>query len=284
MVKTGRRTQPELPRGNSVPRISRGWLALGASGWAVAVVVWVIGWQTGVFRLSGDVAEIFLPAGRAFWSAGNPYDTSITLPSQPFLYAPPWAALFGLLAPLGPAAVHAILSVLEMLALRYIAGSWLRVGALCWVILIPWEIAAGQMNILVAASIVAAVRGHPRAAAVMSMAKGAPLLAVNPRDWRPFVLALLAFSVLSLPRLDLWPAWIEQLVAALTYPPGPVVPVPLFVRLPIGLALVLWGRPWSRALGAAIALPGLYWGALVVLVAPLGVIGRGRPSTLTAPD
>jgi hypothetical protein len=257
-------------------RPGRRLFALGASGWAMAAVVWIVGWQIGVFRLSGDVALIFLPAGRAFWSGGNPYDPSLAPVGTPFLYAPPWAALFGILSPLDAPIVHALLSLFALLALRYMARSWLMAGVFCWFILVPWEIAAGHTSLLVAAAIVGAVRGRPEGAAIMGLAKGAPVLAVHPRDWRPLILALAVFSALSLPRLDLWPAWIEQMVAALNFPPGPLVPVPLAVRLPIGIALVLLGRPWSRALGAALAIPGLYWSALVVFVAPVAVILETR--------
>lgn len=246
--------------------------ALGVSGWAVAALVWVIGWRIGVFRLSGDVALIFIPAGQAFWSGGNPYDPSLTPAGTPFLYAPPWAALLGIVAPLGAPAVHAMLSIAELLALRYIARSWLMAGAFCWFILVPWEIMAGHTSLLVAAAIVAAVRGRPEAAAVMGLAKGSPLLAVHPRDWRPFVVALLAVAALSLPRLDLWPAWMAALQGALTSLPGPLVPVPLAVRLPVGILLVLWGRRWSRALGAVLAVPGFYWAALVLFIAPVAVL------------
>jgi len=246
-------------------------------------VVWIVGWRTGAFRLSGDVADVFLPAGRAFWSGGNPYDPALTPAGSPFLYAPPWAALFGILNPLGAPGVHAILSVLAVLALRYMTRSWLVAGAFCWFILVPWEIMTGHTSLLVAAAIVAAVRGRPEAAAVMGLAKGSSVLAVSPRDWRPFLLALLAFSALSLPRLDLWPAWIDALAAALTNPPGPLVPIPLALRFPIGIGLVLLGRPWSRALGAALAVPGLYWGALVVFVAPVAVILEAKARSVVGP-
>jgi hypothetical protein len=260
-------------------RSSLAWFALGSSGWAIAGLIWIVGWGAGIFGLSGDVVDIFLPAGRAMLAGSNPYAVGVTPTDAPFLYAPPWATIYGLLAPAGPAAVHAVLIAAELLALRYIAGSWIRAGAFCWFPLVPWEIAAGQMNLLAAAAIVAAIRGRPEAAAIMGMAKVSPVLAVHPRDWRPFLITAAIFAALSLPDPMAWVWWAQRLVTTLGTPVGPLVPIPFLLRLPIGLALVAWGRSWSRALGAAIAMPGLYWGALVIFVAPLGVAGtRGTGS------
>ncbi len=255
----------------------------GIGGWAFAGWLWIVGTMWGQFRISGDVSQIFLPAGQAFWAGGSPYDLAITPEGRPFLYAPPWAALFGILAPAGPVVVHALLTILELLALRYIAGSWLRAGAFCWFLLVPWEIAAGQLNLLCAAAIVAAVRGRSRPAAIMGLAKISPVLGVHPRDWRPVLATVAVFALLSLPHLGLWIDWFGRLAWASGRALGPLVPVPFLVRLPVGLALVAYGRPWSRALGAVVATPGLYWSALVLFVAPLGIVVNPSSNAPAAP-
>ena len=192
-----------------MPKSQLGWLVLGSGGWAFAIVIWWSSVTSGVLHVpSWDVRDIFLPAGRAFLAGSNPYADGVALPDQPFFYAPPWAALWGILAPLGSLPVHALLVVSELLALRYIAGSWLRAGAFCWFPLVPWEISYGQINLLVTAAIVAAVRGRPEPAAVLGLAKMAPVLAVSPRQWRPFLLTLGLFALLSLPNPAAWVWWL----------------------------------------------------------------------------
>jgi hypothetical protein len=258
-------------------------VSLGLSGWAFAASVWVYGTMLGYFHLSGDVYQIFLPAGSAFWTGGSPYDLTLTPDGRPFLYSPPWAALFGLLAPAGPTVVHALLVLASLLCLRYIATSWLWAGALCWFVLVPWEIASGQLNLLCAAAIVAAIRGRPILAAFMGFAKISPVLAIHPRDWRPVVVVALLMGLLVTTRLDLWADWVDRLLWATGRDLGPLVPVPFLIRLPVGLALVAYGRPWSRALGAVVATPGLYWSALVLFIAPVAVILNPPPDEIGRP-
>ena len=107
------------------------------------------------------------------------------------------------------------LIMLELLSLRYIAGSWLMAGASCWTLLVPWEIASGQLNLIAAAAISAAVRGCPSAAAVMGLAKVGPVLAVHPRDRRRFLGAIAIFTILSLPNLMAWVWWVQRLLVTL---------------------------------------------------------------------
>jgi hypothetical protein len=257
------------------------WFALGMGGWAFAILIWIVGFQGGRFVFPGGEVRVFYAfAGDAFRSGADPY--AINADGTVFFYAPPWAAAFAVLSWAGPAAIHAVILVVDLFSLRYMARGWVRAGVLCWFLLVPWEMAAGQINLIMAAAIVAAVRGTAWPAAIMALAKISPVLAVSRRDWRPFAIALVAAAVLTLPRLDLWALWIERLVWGLSNPLGPLVPVPFLVRLPVAIALVAWGRPWSRALGAVLATPGFYWASLVLLVAP-AVVWADRPSRPSRP-
>jgi hypothetical protein len=233
------------------------------------------GFQGGPFVFPGcDTRTFYAFAGDAFRSGADPY--VIVVDGTAFFYAPPWAAAFAMLSWAGPAAIHLVIFVADLLALRYMARGWVRAGVLCWFLLVPWEMAAGQLNLIMAASIVAAVRGSAWPAAITSLVKVSPALAVARRDWRPFAIALAACAVLTLPRLDLWPHWIERLLWGLGHPLGPLVAVPFVVRIPVAIGPVAWGRPWSRALGAVRATPGSYWGSLVLLV-PV-VVWAERPA------
>ena len=253
-------------------RVSFGSLgALAASGLSVAgyaftTAMLVIGFRSGQWPFpGGDVVDFYARAGDALRSGGDVY-----LPG--FLYGPPWAVVFGAVSWVGPGAIQIGVLALDALALWVIAGGNLRrLGWLLWFPLIPFELAAGQLNLLIAAAIVAAQRGVAWPLAAMTLAKVWPIVALPVRDWRQFVVALAAFSLISLPWIGLWPEWVATLVAQSSHPLGPLVPVPFLVRAPIAIALVALQRPWSRALAAAIANPGLYWGQLVVLVAPLSL-------------
>jgi hypothetical protein len=240
--------------------------AAAIGGYAVAVVLLVEGFASSQWPFpGGDVVDFYAPAGDAL-RAG----TQVYFPG--FLYGPPWAVAFGAVSWLGPAAIHAIVLLLDAVALWTIAGGNLRrLGYILWFPLIPFEIAAGQLNLLIAAAIVAAQRGITWPLAAMSLAKVWPAVALRPRDWRRFLVAIAVISLISLPWLQLWPQWVAALIETSAHPFGPVVPVPFVARAGVAVVLLFFQRPWTRALAAAIISPGLYWGQLVILVAPFSL-------------
>jgi hypothetical protein len=243
------------------------WLAVGFG---------VYGWQfPGI-----DVYTVFTPAGQDFLADQRPYGGL-------FFYGPPWAPIMGAFA-LGPEwLLHATIIVLDVVALWVIAGrSWIGVGYLLWFPLVMSEMAAGQLNILCAAAMVEAQRGRVWPLAVMSWAKLWPALALPIGRWRSFLLVVLAIGVVAVPWPHLFPDWIEALIGNLPDPVAPLVPVPFLLRLPIALVLIAMQRPWTRTLGALLASPNLYWGQLVVVVAPISlwIQSRMRPVEPTTPE
>jgi hypothetical protein len=96
------------------------------------------------------------------------------------------------------------------------------------------------------------------------------------REWRSLAIALgatafvLAVSFAILP--GQWRAWVELLVA--NQGKGgtwAAIPIPLIVRAPIGVLLVIWGAPrnqrWTVPVCAMLALPALWYGSLSMLLA-----------------
>jgi hypothetical protein len=237
-------------------------LAIG--GYAATIAFLFVGFQSGRWPFpGGDVLSYYYAAGEGLRNG-----TQVYIPG--FLYGPPWAVAFAGVGILGAGAIHAVILALDVVALWVIAGGrWQRLGFLLWFPLISFELAAGQLNLLIAAAIVAAQRGSVWGLAVLTTAKVWPIVALPVWRWRPFVLTLALLVVATLPWLDLWPKWAAALIAIAETPLGPLVPIPWSLRLAAAAGLLLLRRPWATALAASISSPNLYWGQLVVLVAPL---------------
>jgi hypothetical protein len=250
--------------------IRMGRIALSATGYAIFIGIALWGIQNGklVTPIGGDIPTIFQPAGDALRAAQPVYEWK----DLPFFYAPPLVTIFAAVSWLPTPVLFACVLLADVAALRYMARSWLRVGYLLWYIVLPFEFAAGQLNIVIAAVLVAAVRGSRTALpALLTLAKISPVLAVDPAKWRSFLVWTLLFIALTLPWWWLWPQWLEQLLRGWQTPVGPQIPIPFLVRLPIGLLLVATRTRLGRVTGAAIATPAFYWGSLALLLAPMAI-------------
>ncbi len=241
-------------------------LSLGGLAWFL-VQVWILRER---WAIPGGDVMIFLNAGVDLRNGVTPYDYG-TVP-LPWLYGPPWVVLFAAISLIPPEGGYFVVFAAQVAALRYMARSWRGVGYLLWLPIMPFELIGGAVNLIVAAAIVAAVRGQPWIALMGTLAKLGPLLAADPRDWRRYVVPALVLGAITLPWPWLWGAWFETLTSAVRGAPiGPQIPVPLLVRLPIAAALILYGRPWSRALGAVVGMPAFYYQSFVLLAAPVAV-------------
>jgi hypothetical protein len=217
-------------------------------GWAGRDVdVWM--------RVGDDVRNGISPYGGGAWQAA-------------FFYAPPWALVFGATSWLGKPILWALIASLEILSLRYIAGSWLRVGYFGLCFLTGAEIVSGAFNLVVAAGLAAAVRGDSRVAAFMALAKLSPALAI--REWRRPAIVLGVCLLLTLPVLGWWGDWLRALTSASSAYSAEVGyhELPLVARLVVAVAiLAAWRSPRAGALAAAVAIPGLYAISVVLLFA-----------------
>jgi hypothetical protein len=238
-----------------------------------ALMLW-IGFQSGQFGGTNDYTGTFAWVGDLVRAGGNPYASG-------FVYSPPVAIFFATISWLPVPLASALVLGAEIVALRYIAGSWLGVGLAGWFPLLAFELPLGNLNLVLGAFIVAAVRGHGWAGIAGGLIKLSPVLAI--RDWRGAAWGLLVALVVTLPWLSFWPDWIRNLLAALpTGGVGPMVPVPFAVRAMIAVGLLIARRPWATALACVLAIPSFHYQTLLLLIVPVAVWFRGRQRTIVA--
>jgi hypothetical protein len=258
-------------------------VALSFGGVAFVAVQLIVGTNAGLFPIPGRDELIWDRVGDAVIS-GAPVYYLAPNPTDSFWYAPPLAIAFATVSWLPLVLQHFLFLVLRIGSLRLVAGSWIGAGIACWFPLVAFELGGGNFNLVIAASIVLAVRGNPRLAVPAALAKFGPLLAIDPRDWRKLIPLVALSLVITLPWLRLWPEFLSHLVTNFGVPLGLQVPIPFTVRLvAAGLLLLVTRAGWSRALAATIAIPAFYWGSLVILLAPLAVALRAPRPAIAVP-
>jgi hypothetical protein len=212
-----------------------------------------------------NLADLY--TGRTEWNTigAYPYSPAFAQLVYP-LNLLPW--------PLFVAAWTALLiAAVFLLSGRELALVGLAIGAM--------EIAGGNISLLLALAIVAGFR-WPFTWAFVLLTKITPGVGLIwfalRREWRNLAIALgatgaiLAVSYVLLP--GAWADWVA-LLASNTGKGGTwaAIPIPLVVRLPIGVALIAWGarhdQRWTVPIGAMLALPALWYGSLSMV---LGVI------------
>lgn len=267
------------------PRLRRRHVA----GIAVAVVFWVAtiamadptvdvkeplaGWVTAQDARSYyglDLSDLY--TGRSDWNTIGAYPYS---PAFAQLVYPldqlPWPAFVAVWTALLIGAVY-LLTGPELFLVGMVVGAM--------------EIAGGNVSLLLTLAIVAGFR-WPWTWAFVLLTKITPgvglLWFALRREWRQLAIALgatagvVAVSFLVLP--DAWRSWID-LLQANSGKGGTwaAVPIPLIVRGPIGVALIVWGafrnQRWTVPVGTMLCLPALWYGSLSML---LGVIPLTTP-------
>lgn len=219
---------------------------------------------------------------RAYWAAPleAPYTPGSVGHESAYLYSPVFLQVLAPLRALSWPAFLCLWTVLLLLVLRWLSGP-LLFGPL--IMLTFPELWGGNISILLAATIVVGFM-RPGAWAFALLTKVTPALgllwfAVR-REWRALVEvaavtgAIVAVSWLLAPAQ--WSAWIDLLVssAGSSTVPGSV-PVPLLLRLPIAVVVIVWaalrGWRWLLPVGVLLAMPVIWWGGFALLAASVAV-------------
>jgi hypothetical protein len=219
----------------------------------------------------------------AYWSTGAGLDFDAARPgvSGAYLYSPAFAHLIAPLTALPLPMFAAVWTGLLVFALGWLTG-WRAffIGVLAPVTM---SIAIGQTDLLMAAAIVLGFR-WPATWAVVLLTKITPgiglLWFVVRREWRNLAIALggtaliVAVSFALMP--DAWFAWGEVLSrVAGRDGTWAAVPIPFIIRLPIAIAVVVWGawtgRRWTVPVASMLALPALWYGGLSMLLAVIAL-------------
>lgn len=218
-----------------------------------------------------------------YWSTplDDPYRNAHIGGFGAYLYSPVFLQLMAPFRLLPWDVFHVVWSAILVACLVWLVGRWTPLALL--VPPVSAEILVGNVNLLIAVAVVLGVR---RGAAwsfplLTKVLPGLGLLwLVLRRRWREVGVALavtgavVAVSFVLGPRL--WFAWAAALVqsavdpATNDLPLTALLPVPLWVHLPIGLLLVIVAarRNWPWLLPAAVylLLPALWTSSLVILL------------------
>ncbi len=201
-----------------------------------------------------------------------------------FRYSPPIAFLMAPFHALSFDAFYWIWVVVQAAALVWMARRWSL--AACAFVAIPMSLYQGNIDLLIAASVVLGMR-YPAAWSAAILLKATPVIgllwfAVR-REWRALAIATLATLLVALPTLilrpDLWADYARVLLDnAGADPHG--FPIPLWVRLIVAAGLAVWAartdRPWLIAIAVAVAQPSLSIRSASVAVAAIPLWRAGR--------
>ena len=263
-------------------------IAIAIVGWAL-VVIFAEPWG----RLWGTGQD-----ARCYWQAtlADPYLHSNWNDPIAYVYSPAFLQLVTPLTALPWQLFMAAWTAILLLVVRFLTGPRLLAAG----ILLPFsamEIAGGNVSLLLAAAIVLGFR-WPAAWALVFLTKITPGIglvwfAVR-REWRSLGIALgataaiIAVSFVLMP--DQWRTWLDVIIrntASGRTGTWAALPVPLSIRLPIALAIVVWGartdRRWTVPVASMLALPALWYGGISMLLAVIPLLPERQPRWLGRP-
>jgi hypothetical protein len=261
-------------------------LVVALAGWAL--IVW-FSEPWGRLWGTGQDARCYYQATLA-----DPYLHSEWNDPIAYVYSPAFLQLMSPLTALPWQAFMAVWTALLIGAVRFLTGPRLLAAGL----LFPFtamEVAGGNVSLLLAAAIVIGFR-WPWAWSLVLLTKITPgiglLWFAVRREWRNLAVALAATAAIAavsfvmLPQQ--WRDWVDVVVGnAGKGGTWASVPVPLWIRLPVAAAVVVWGartdRAWTVPVAAMLALPALWYGGISMLLAAIPLLPeQGRVRWLPA--
>ena len=255
-------------------------------GIVVAVVAWVlvVSFSEPWGRLWGTGQD-----ARCYWQASltDPYLNSTWNDPIAYVYSPAFLQAMSPLIALPWQAFMALWTAIILVAARFMTGPRLLAAGL----LFPFaamDVAGGNIHILIGAAIVLGFR-WPATWALVLLTKITPgiglLWFAVRREWGHLAMALAATAAIAAVSLVTMPAawrdWVDVLATNVSRGASgtwAAVPVPLIVRLPIAIAVVVWGartdRRWTVPVASMLALPALWYGGLAMLLAVIPLRDR----------
>lgn len=254
---------------------------MGTSVFVLVLAIFVAVRALGIYPWNDRIFDLW-----AYWTTRFGLDYATAVPGQTgdYLYSPAFAHLIApvtaLPLPLFAASWTALLGVV----LYWLTG-W-RAVFIALLAPVTISLAIGQTDLLMAAAIVIGFR-WPAAWVIPFITKLTPGIGVLwfafRGEWRAFWIAtgataaVVGVSVLLDPAA--WLGWLEMLFR-LQFPrpsDGVQLPVPVWVRLPLVVALIWWGartdRRWTLPVAVAFALPTVWINTPTIVVACLPLLG-----------
>jgi len=257
-------------------------LALAIAAWALIVAFsepWGRMWGTG-------------QDARCYWQASlaDPYLHSDWNDPIAYVYSPAFLQLVSPITALPWQAFVTVWTGLLLAAVRFLTGPRLLLAGL----LFPFtamEVAGGNVSLLLAAAIVLGFR-WPWTWSLVLLTKITPgiglLWFAVRREWRSLGIALGATAAVAAMSYALapglwrdWVAVVEANLASGRTGTWASLPVPLLIRAPIAVAIVVWGartdRRWTVPVASMLALPALWYGGISMLLAVIPLLPRRSP-------
>jgi Glycosyltransferase family 87 len=226
-----------------------------------------------------------------YWAVDPSRPYTSAQPGTPvYLYSPAFAQLTAPIHALPWTVFIAIWTLVLTALLVWQAGLWTALALLLFPVFVDLTVA--NIHLLMAAAIVVGFR-WPWTWSFIVLTKITPgiglLWFAFRREWRSFAIALGATAAVSAVSFviapGLWREWLDLLIAASRAPNMDfIVPIPVWYRLPVSVAILAWGartdRRWTVPLASCIALPVLELNGLAMLVAIIPLV---NPASAESP-